>query len=75
VSILLNALNKTKYDELVKSVFDNAYESMIEFARSCVAAGIKTILTVVDVLSDKEKKECESIAGVLGAEFRVREMI
>ncbi|MCL2556313.1 MAG: TatD family nuclease-associated radical SAM protein [Firmicutes bacterium] len=75
VSVSLNAPNKKRYDELVKSIFDNAYEAMIQFVKDCIEFGIKTILTVVDILSEEEKKECEKIAKELGAEFRVRQII
>jgi len=75
VSISLNAPNKAKYNELVKSIFDNAYEGMLEFSKSCVGLGLKVALTVVDVLSEEEAGECERIAKEMGAEFRVRGVI
>jgi len=75
VSVSLNAPNKDRYNELVKTIFENGYEKMLQFIKACVALNIKTIATVVDVLTKEEKLECEKLAKDLGAEFRIRSAI
>ena len=76
VSISLNATCAEEYDELCHSEYGAAaYEAILEFARGCVRQGIRTVMTVVDIMSADSIEICREIAVSCGAEFRVREMI
>ena len=60
-------------DDICHSRFGlNAYGYMLDFARDCVKYGIKTILTVVDVIPKENIEKCAEIAQEVGAIFRVR---
>jgi len=72
VSISLNAENAQKYQEICNSDYgEDAFYSMLEFARKCKNHVPRVVLTVVDVPGvDVEK--CRRIAEELGVEFRLR---
>ncbi len=71
--VSLNAPDKERYNELCHSVYGKeAYSKIIEFAKGCVAAGIKTVLSVVDIISKEEIEEAEKIAKSIGAELKIR---
>jgi TatD family-associated radical SAM protein len=73
VSISLNAPNAAQYDRLCQSVYgEEAYTHVLDFAKSCVAQGIETILSVVDLIGEDEIEQCRRIAEGLGAKLRVR---
>ena len=73
MSISLNDSDAKKYDDICHSRFGlNAYGYMLDFARDCVKYGIKTILTVVDVIPKENIEKCAEIAKEVGAIFRVR---
>jgi TatD family-associated radical SAM protein len=71
VSISLNAESKEKYDQLCRPAFSDAYNSLLEFAKESVKAGMRTQMTVVG-MPGIDIGECEKIANSLGATFRVR---
>ena len=72
VSVSLNSHNPEQYNTLTRSIFNHkAFEGVLDFIKSCAAAGIKTVLTVVDV-PDIDAAACRDLARQLGAEFRVR---
>ncbi len=71
VSISLNAESKEKYDQLCRPAFSDAYNSLLEFAKESVKAGMRTQMTVVGV-PGIDISACEKIAAGLGATFRVR---
>ena len=77
ISVSLNAADEKEYNELSKPNFDNAYEEVKKFIKSCADCGIETVATVVEGYKgchlDLEK--CEQIAHNLSAKFRVREWI
>ncbi|MDI3481001.1 MAG: hypothetical protein PWQ97_656 [Tepidanaerobacteraceae bacterium] len=75
VSISLNAENAEKYQELCRSDYgEEAYYSILEFARKCKSHVPRVVLSVVDIPSiDIEK--CRRLAEELGVEFRVRHYI
>ncbi len=76
VSISLNAQNAEEYQKICHSVYGTkAYEHMLEFAKCCKDQGIKTVLSVVDILGEKKIKECREIARKTGADFRVRKYV
>jgi TatD family-associated radical SAM protein len=76
VSVSMNASNAEDYQRDCESEFGKeAYSHMLDFTRNCLAQGMETILTVVDVIGDKEIGECRHVAEELGAVFRVRHYI
>lgn len=71
VSVSLNAESEELYNKLCLPVFDNAYQSLLNFTKSAVDADIHTRMTVV-CLPEIDVKKCERIAHEVGAEFYVR---
>ena len=74
VSISLNQSSAEKYDAVCHSKYGKeAYEIMLQFARDCVAAGMETVMTVVDVIPKEDIERCRAIVEATGARLRVRE--
>jgi TatD family-associated radical SAM protein len=72
VSISLNAQDAQTYEKLCRpGVGPDPYNSILDFSRKCVAAGLEVILTVVDH-PDVDVEACRKIAEGMGAGFRVR---
>lgn len=75
VSISLNAENADKYIKICNPEYgEEAYFSLLEFARKCKNHVPKVILTVVNIPGIDIKK-CRDIAIELEVEFRIREYI
>ncbi len=75
VSISLNAPTAEKYQAVCFSEFgDEGFYGMLRFAADIAAAGVKTVLTVVDTIPREDIEECRKLveSEVPGAEFRVR---
>lgn len=75
VSVSLNECSAEKYDAVCRPNFDGAYDALKIFVRDCVAAGIDTVVSVVDVIGAEDIEICRKTAAELGAKFRVRKMI
>lgn len=76
VSISLNAPDAKGYQKLCRSIYgEDAFNHVLGFAKGCVAQGIETIFTVVDVIGPEQIEESRSVAESVGAKFRVREYI
>ena len=76
VSISLNATDAQKYQKICRSVYkEEGFSHMLEFARGCVQAGIRTVLSVVDIIGEEEIEKARKIASDIGAEFKVRQFI
>ena len=77
ISVSLNAESAEEYDELSQPVFENAYEEVKKFIKSCSNNGFETIASVVEGYKGRHLnlEKCEKIASDLGAKFRVREWI
>lgn len=74
VSISLNAPTKEKYNEITKPSFgEKSFEAMLNFAKECKKYGVKTILTVVDVISKEDIEDCKKLCEKIGIPLRVRE--
>jgi cyclic pyranopterin phosphate synthase len=71
MSVSLNAESEELYEKLCLPAHDNAYQALLEFTRSAVAAGLRTRITVVD-LPEIDVLKCKRIAHELGADFYVR---
>ena len=76
-SVSLNAPTKEEYDELSKPKFDEAYEEVKKFIKSCADENISVVASVVEGYKGRhiDLEACEKIAQKLGAKFRVREWI
>jgi len=73
VSISLNAQDAETFDRLCRpSLGPDAYGSLLDFTRKCVAAGLDVMLTAV-AHPDVDVEACRKIALDMGAGFRVRE--
>lgn len=74
VSISLNDPNPVKYQQLVRSKFgDQAFPGMIDFAKKCVAKGLKVVMTTVDTtITHEEEQACSRICQEIGATYRIR---
>ncbi len=76
VSVSLNESDPARYDAICHSVYGpDAYGYIQDFTKKCVDAGIKTIMTVVDVIPPEEIEKCRKICESTGAIFRVRKHI
>ncbi len=74
VSISLNAPTAEKYNEVTRPSFGRpAFDAMLKFAKECKEYGIKTILTVVDVISEEDIEACKKLCEEIGIPLRVRE--
>lgn len=72
-SISLNAPNAARYNEVTKPVFgEKAFDEMLSFAKDVKSLGIKTVFTVVDIITPEEVRECEILAEKHGIPLRVR---
>ncbi|MBI5787990.1 MAG: YchF/TatD family DNA exonuclease [Candidatus Schekmanbacteria bacterium] len=72
LSISLNAPSAGQYQQLCQSVYgDAAYQSIIEFARNAVVAGLQVTLTALD-LPQVDLTACAKAAQEIGAAFRIR---
>ena len=79
ISISLNAQDEATYNKISSPKIENAYQSMLDFAKECVKEGIDTTMSIVTKFKEDEYKidpeKCEEIAKNLGAKFRIREWI
>lgn len=76
-SVSLNSATKDEYNELSKPKFDDAYDEVKKFIKSCADEQISVIASVVEGYKGRhlDLDACEKIAHELGAKFRVREWI
>lgn len=74
VSISLNDPDPQEYQKLVRSQFgDQAFPGMLDFAKKCVAQGIRVIMTTVDTtITHEEEAQCGKICQEIGATYRIR---
>ncbi len=77
ISVSLNASTSQEYNELSNPKFDNAYDEVKNFIKSCSDAGIKTVTSIVENYKGRhlDIEACEKISNDLGAKLRVREWI
>lgn len=75
-SISLNAPDAKRYNEITRPSFgEQAFDVMLEFAERVHEMGIKTVMTVVSVISDEEIAECGRLCDKLGIPLRVRSYV
>ena len=76
ISVSLNNCDADKYYEVTRSAFGTkAFDGVLDFARSCKAAGINTVFTVVDTIGKDNVTKSEALAKKLGIPLRVRTYI
>ena len=76
VSISLNATSAQNYQKICKSVYgERAFDAILDFAKKCSKAGIKTFMSIVDIIGEEEIKKSEQIAKSCGATLKIRELI
>ena len=74
VSVSLNAQDKDTFVRLCRPALgEGSYGAVKDFARSCLAAGMDVVLTVVDH-PDVDVEACRAIAERMGTRFRVRSL-
>lgn len=76
ISISLNEATKEDYDKICHPIFDNAYETMLEFAKRCVDSGAfeSVRMSVMDIIGEENVNKCREIADKVGARLFVRTM-
>ncbi len=72
VSISLNAPNSEEYQKVTRPSFDNAFDSMLEFADECNKKMKHTQLSIVDVLPEEDIRACQKIADDRGIFLKIR---
>lgn len=73
VSISLNASDAEKYQKICHCKFnEEGFFEMLRFAVQCKKEGIRTVLSVVDVIGEEEVEKCRKVAKNVGVDFRVR---
>lgn len=77
VSISLNGGDAAVYNRVTrpKGMPDNAFDTMLAFARECKAAGASVAFTVVDVITPAEIAAAQAKADELGIVLHVRAYI
>jgi TatD DNase family protein len=74
VSVSLNAQDEETFMRLCRPTYgQGSYNSVLDFSKKCVDAGIDTVLTVVSH-PDVDIEACRAIAEKMGARFRVRHL-
>lgn len=72
VSISLNAPTAEKYQAVTRPQFDNAFDSMLEFAKEAGAVFEHVQFSIVDVLPQDEIDACQKIADDAGVYLKIR---
>ncbi len=73
VSISLNASDAENYQKICHCKFnEEGFFEMLRFAVQCKKEGIRTVLSVVDVIGEEEVEKCRKVAKNVGVDFRVR---
>jgi len=73
INVSLNASDKHKYDAICHSVFGkDAFDIMINFAKSAKNNGIDVNFSVVDIIGKEEIALCQKVCDDAGIPLRVR---
>ena len=77
ISISLNGGDSAVYNRVTRpaGMPDNAYSTMLDFAKRCQNAGAEVAFTVVDVISPDEIQEAQHMADSLHIPLHVRNYI
>lgn len=76
VSVSLNEATADDYDKICHPIYENGYETMLEFTKRCVDTGaFKSVrMSVMDLIGEENVAKCRKIAESVGAELFVRTM-
>lgn len=74
VSISLNAPDPNTYERLCRPIYSKAFREVLAFTSQCIAAGLRSTLTVVDH-PEVDVDACAALAQRLGAAFAVRGLV
>lgn len=73
VNVSLNASNAQEYQKICHSKFgEKAFDAMLDFAVKCRDLGMDVIMSVVDVIGEKEVEACRKLCLEKGLKLRVR---
>ncbi len=73
VSISLNSSTAQKYLDITRNRFGLAsYDAMLSFAKACQRYVSCVVMTVVDVIGEKEVEDCRKVCDDNGLSLRVR---
>lgn len=76
VSISLNAKNKQLYQKVCQSDYgEKSFEGLLDFAQKCKRYIPHVVLTVVDIMSERDIESCKNIAQGIDVDFRVRKFV
>ncbi len=74
ISISLNAPNAQRYLQVTRNDFGiESFDAMLDFTTKCVEKNANVRMTVVDVITDEEIRQCAELADSLGVKFVSRE--
>lgn len=71
-SVSLNAPNAQRYQELVRPIYENAFDAVLSFAENARKAGKEVVFSVVTVLSEEEIAQCRELAENMNIALKVR---
>lgn len=72
VSISLNSPARDSYMAVTRPIYDDAFEAMIEFAKSCKGKVPSVMMTVVDVIPMEDIEAAQVLCDSIGVTLRVR---
>ena len=73
ISVSLNEPTAEKYDKITRNCYGGkAFDAMLDFAEECRDKGIDVIMSVVDIIGDKEVAACRELCEKRGLNLRVR---
>lgn len=72
VSVSLNSGSRDSYNAVTRPMWDDAYESMLDFAAECKKYVGKVMFTVVDVIPEDDIERCRRLSEKLDIPLRVR---
>lgn len=75
VNISLNAPDEESYRSVCRPQIKDAFSSVLEFAKSCKAAGVPCWFSVVDCVGEEQLEGCRKLAEEIGLPLRVRKYI
>ncbi|PWM71478.1 MAG: radical SAM protein [Bacillota bacterium] len=76
VNVSLNACDAEKYQKICRSRYgEAAFEELLSFAEKCRDRGIKTNLSIVDVIGEEDVEKCKTLAKARNLPLRVRAYI
>lgn len=72
VSVSLNSGSSETYNAVTRPKWNDAFDSMLDFAVECKKYVDKVMFTVVDVIPEDDIERCRKLSDKLGIELRVR---